>query len=366
MNAFADADCPRLPSHVGVTVPLTERGGDLPQMILDMKVEHVLAWKSATVLHDHTLGEERKKSMRNWGPLRFILRVTAWLHISVCPFPCALFADSKLLDRVLAALTADTAGVLPSTVASFNIPMEQADWKRCAGWRTRLQRAPAAGRRHRQHRPYCVVVIVAPVFVQAEARGERPQVAAAIVAGEAVHGGRRLRHGRRRHGRGEWCAAPLLFSTALWRVPHCCCMCVQAKTLGMVHPQSQWLYVLTDTTSARDSLATYTSLLTEGDNVAFASNYTSRQPFCQASATGRMAESVSAGSARRVMPCIALFPDGDAVPRVRDAALVPGGAGPLGAGRAGHGDPGVRRGVGGDPAVEGGPRQHAAVPRQGE
>ena len=61
---MADADCPRLPNHVGVTVPLTERGGDLPQMILDMKVEHVLEWKSCTVLHDHTLGEHEGDEQR--------------------------------------------------------------------------------------------------------------------------------------------------------------------------------------------------------------------------------------------------------------------------------------------------------------
>ncbi|XP_034244940.1 ionotropic receptor 93a [Thrips palmi] len=180
--ALTDADCPRLPRHVGVTVPLTERGGDLPQMILDMKVEHVLAWKSANILHDHTL-------------------------------------DSKLLDRVLAALTADTSGALPSTVAAFHIPTEQADWKRRKRVENVLRSLPLSWLGQR------FIVVVASDMV-----GVVMDV---------------------------------------------------AKSLDMVHPQSQWLYVLTDTSSARDSLATYTSLLSEGDNVAFASNYTSRQAFCQ-------------------------------------------------------------------------------------
>lgn len=39
------------------------------------------------------------------------------------------------------------------------------------------------------------------------------------------------------------------------------------------------MYVLGDT--SRDSLATFSSLLAEGDNVAFASNYTTRSSTCQ-------------------------------------------------------------------------------------
>ena len=35
-----------------------------------------------------------------------------------------------------------------------------------------------------------------------------------------------------------------------------------------------------DTDASRDSLASFTSLLTEGDNLAFASNYTNRHDTC--------------------------------------------------------------------------------------
>ncbi|KAJ1521518.1 hypothetical protein ONE63_003181 [Megalurothrips usitatus] len=176
------ADVMAIMTYAGMTVPLTERGGDLPQMILDLKNDNALAWKSAVVLHDDSL-------------------------------------ETSLLDRVLAALSSDRVErSLPSAVSAFSIPHEQADWKRRKRVELVLRSLPAQlGQRYLVLVSYDMVGVVMDV----------------------------------------------------------------AKSMGMVHPLSQWLYVLSDTTASQDSLSTFTSLLTEGDNVAFASNSTARLDFCQ-------------------------------------------------------------------------------------
>lgn len=53
-----------------------------------------------------------------------------------------------------------------------------------------------------------------------------------------------------------------------------------AKSVGLVHPISQWLYVVPDTDRDHDNATAFSSLLTEGDNVSFIYNVTSYDPGC--------------------------------------------------------------------------------------
>jgi len=54
----------------------------------------------------------------------------------------------------------------------------------------------------------------------------------------------------------------------------------KAKDRGLVHPRAQWLFVIPDTDSSSDSVASLAPLLDEGQNVAFASNATQRSTTC--------------------------------------------------------------------------------------
>lgn len=56
--------------------------------------------------------------------------------------------------------------------------------------------------------------------------------------------------------------------------------CFQAKSAGLVHPLSQWLYIIPDTDIGQDNITGFATLLTEGDNVSFIYNRTSNQPEC--------------------------------------------------------------------------------------
>ncbi|KAK3922695.1 Ionotropic receptor 93a, partial [Frankliniella fusca] len=186
--AVTEADCPRLPARTALTVPLTERGGDVPQMVLDMKMSGALTWPSAVVLHDKSI-------------------------------------DSYLLDRLLAALSVSTADTLPSSVMAYSLPSELSDWKRRRRVEEVLRSLPVAGLAR---------------------LGERYLV---LVGSELVG-----------------------------------VVMDVARSLGMVHPLSQWLYVMGD--AAYSSPVTLASLLHEGDNVAFVANYTTsrHQEDCQSGA----------------------------------------------------------------------------------
>lgn len=47
-----------------------------------------------------------------------------------------------------------------------------------------------------------------------------------------------------------------------------------AKSVGLVHPISQWLYVIPDTVHKQENISAFSALLTEGDNVSFIYNTT--------------------------------------------------------------------------------------------
>nr|XP_034179469.1 ionotropic receptor 93a-like isoform X2 [Osmia lignaria]XP_034179470.1 ionotropic receptor 93a-like isoform X2 [Osmia lignaria] len=59
-----------------------------------------------------------------------------------------------------------------------------------------------------------------------------------------------------------------------------------AKSLKMVHPSSQWLYVITDTASQNmTNITSFVDLLAEGGNVAFMYNATDNDGFCEVKLT---------------------------------------------------------------------------------
>lgn len=55
--AVTEADCPRLPSQRGVTVPLVSGGGELSQILLDLRTLHAVEWTQAALLYDSSVGK---------------------------------------------------------------------------------------------------------------------------------------------------------------------------------------------------------------------------------------------------------------------------------------------------------------------
>ncbi|XP_003736546.3 ionotropic receptor 93a [Drosophila pseudoobscura] len=53
--AITDSDCPRLPLNKALMAPMVEHGDELPQIILDAKVQQILNWKTAVVLVDQNI-----------------------------------------------------------------------------------------------------------------------------------------------------------------------------------------------------------------------------------------------------------------------------------------------------------------------
>uniref|UniRef100_W8BGJ6 Glutamate receptor ionotropic, delta-1 n=2 Tax=Ceratitis capitata TaxID=7213 RepID=W8BGJ6_CERCA len=53
--AITDANCPRLPLNRAIMIPIIDEGQELSQIILDIKVQQILRWKTAAVLLDQTI-----------------------------------------------------------------------------------------------------------------------------------------------------------------------------------------------------------------------------------------------------------------------------------------------------------------------
>lgn len=58
MMAITDPDCPRLPYEEALMIPIMTPGEELPQVILDIKARHSVAWKSAILLYDNTFDRD--------------------------------------------------------------------------------------------------------------------------------------------------------------------------------------------------------------------------------------------------------------------------------------------------------------------
>ncbi|XP_055903819.1 ionotropic receptor 93a [Eupeodes corollae] len=53
--AITDSDCARLPSDKALMIPIISKGEELPQLLLDIKVQNALKWKSCVLLLDKTI-----------------------------------------------------------------------------------------------------------------------------------------------------------------------------------------------------------------------------------------------------------------------------------------------------------------------
>lgn len=56
--AVTEADCPRLPAHLGVTVPLVRGGRELSQIFLDLRTAHAIEWNQVVLIYDSSIGNE--------------------------------------------------------------------------------------------------------------------------------------------------------------------------------------------------------------------------------------------------------------------------------------------------------------------
>lgn len=61
--ALTEVDCPRLPTHLAITVTFADPGQELPQLLLDLRTMNAFKWKSAVILHDDTLSKSVEKVM---------------------------------------------------------------------------------------------------------------------------------------------------------------------------------------------------------------------------------------------------------------------------------------------------------------
>lgn len=60
-----ETDCPRLPTDRAFTIPMTVRGEELPQILLDLRSAKAYDWKSVILLYDDSLGIHFKHMMKS-------------------------------------------------------------------------------------------------------------------------------------------------------------------------------------------------------------------------------------------------------------------------------------------------------------
>ncbi|EEB18389.1 glutamate receptor delta-1 subunit precursor, putative [Pediculus humanus corporis] len=182
--AITEADCPRLPFEEAITVPLIREGGEISQIILDIRTIHGIDWKSAVIFYDTSAidGEE-------------IQGITSALSMSV-----------------------PIHSVDPASVSIFKLERKKNEWSRRKQIRNILTNFPSK--------------ILGSNFL--------------VIAKRDLVG-------------------------VIMEV---------AKSTGLVHPLSQWLYIIPDTNVIRDNITALSTLLMEGDNVSFIYNGTSDNPDC--------------------------------------------------------------------------------------
>ncbi|XP_024083704.1 ionotropic receptor 93a isoform X2 [Cimex lectularius] len=56
--SFTDPNCPRLPAHVGLTLPLHRVGKEISQILLDLRSQKILDWRNTAVIYDDTINED--------------------------------------------------------------------------------------------------------------------------------------------------------------------------------------------------------------------------------------------------------------------------------------------------------------------
>ncbi|BET00329.1 Ligand-gated ion channel [Nesidiocoris tenuis] len=63
--ALTEPNCPRLPPESGITMPLYERGHEVPQIILDLRNMGSIRWESAAIIFDDTVDDDTVRSTVN-------------------------------------------------------------------------------------------------------------------------------------------------------------------------------------------------------------------------------------------------------------------------------------------------------------
>jgi hypothetical protein len=56
-NLFPDADCPRLPSTAGMTVPIVTTSHVTSQLMLDIKMSQLTSWTTSNIIFDNSAGK---------------------------------------------------------------------------------------------------------------------------------------------------------------------------------------------------------------------------------------------------------------------------------------------------------------------
>ncbi|XP_020712212.2 ionotropic receptor 93a [Athalia rosae] len=186
--AVTDADCPRLPGHEGISVPLLNPGEELSQVLLDLRTKSALAWSKINILHDDTFGRDT-------------------------------------ISRVLIALSTELpdSGLTPATRSVYAIKKTKSDRAR----RQEILRILSDFPIERLGGCFLVIVTIEMVGVVMEV----------------------------------------------------------AKSLKMVHPGTQWLYLASDTTSQDQNVTALRDILDEGANIAILHNTTSTGGACNTGLT---------------------------------------------------------------------------------
>nr|QHN69192.1 ionotropic receptor 11 [Sirex nitobei] len=181
--AITDPNCPRLPDHEGISIPLIDPGKEMPQILLDLRMTSALTWKKVNVLHDDTF-------------------------------------KTDTMSKVLIALSSELPDnrLFPVSTSLFTIKREKSDWSR------RQQVLRTLSSFHIEQLGNCFLV-----FITIDMVGVVMEV---------------------------------------------------ARFLKMVHPGSQWLYVVSDTMKNKTNITSFAETLTEGENIAFIYNTTNLEDIC--------------------------------------------------------------------------------------
>ncbi|KAK6635692.1 hypothetical protein RUM44_000946 [Polyplax serrata] len=182
--AITEADCPRLPLNEAITVPLVTSGGEISQIILDLRTVHGINWKSTVVVYDAT----------------------------------ALDLDEIQRIITVLSLSAPVHSLDPGSVSVYKLDKLRTEWSRRKQIHKIMTNFPTK--------------ILGSNFL--------------VIAKRDLVG-------------------------VIMEV---------AKSAGLVHPLSQWLYIIPDSDMGRDNITGLSALLTEGDNVSFIYNGTSPNPSC--------------------------------------------------------------------------------------
>ncbi|XP_037717330.1 ionotropic receptor 93a [Drosophila subpulchrella] len=106
--AITDSDCPRLPINRALMIPIVENGDEFPQIILDIKVQQILNWKTAVVFVDQTILDDNSVLVKS------IVHESTTNHISPISLILYKINDSLRGQQKRAALRRALAQFAPN------------------------------------------------------------------------------------------------------------------------------------------------------------------------------------------------------------------------------------------------------------